>query len=142
MKHLKNVIKLMGVVAFVFYSSVAFAAEVNSTTKVIVEKPKPKPIPQYTISIVSPQPDETFQSSTQEFTVKVDIKPDLEKEDTVVILVDGSQSGEPISSTSITIPPLERGSHTIQAKIIQPKGKGAESNIVTMFQQRHSKLLP
>lgn len=104
--------------------------------------PKSKPIPQYTISFISPTSEETFQSSTMEMTVVVDVKPPLEKEDTVAIFVDGSQSGEAVNSTTITIPPLERGSHTLQAKIFQPKGKGAESETITIYQQRHSRLLP
>jgi len=102
----------------------------------------PKPIPQYTIKITSPQPEETFQNEAQSITVTVAITPELEPDDKVVIYVDGNPAGEPIHSTSISIPWLERGEHTLQAKIIQPKGRGATTDTITIFQQRTSKLLP
>lgn len=102
----------------------------------------PKPIPQYSIKIISPEPDETFQNAAQSITLTVAITPELADEDKVVALVDGNAVGEPSHTTNISLPWLERGSHTVQAKIIQPKGRGAETNIITIFQQRTSKLLP
>jgi hypothetical protein len=102
----------------------------------------PKLIPQYTIKITSPKPDETFQNSAQSITITVAITPELETDDKVVVFVDGNAVGDPIHSTSITLPWLERGSHTLQAKIIQPKGRGAATDVITIFQQRTSKLLP
>lgn len=107
----------------------------NTTTE-------PKPIPQYSIKLISPQPDETFQNEAQSITITVAVTPELESEDKVVAYVDGSAVGEPIHATSIALPWLERGSHTLQAKIIQPKGRGAETETITIFQQRTSKLLP
>lgn len=102
----------------------------------------PKPIPQYAIKIISPTPDETFQNSAQSITVTVSVSPELEPEDTVAALVDGNAVGEPIHSTDIALPWLARGSHTLQVKIIQPKGRGASTDVITIFQQRTSKLLP
>lgn len=101
-----------------------------------------KPIPQYSIKIISPQPDQTFQNAAQSITLIVAITPELADEDKVIAFVDGNAVGEPIHATDINLPWLERGSHTLQAKIIQPKGRGAETNIITIFQQRASKLLP
>jgi len=103
---------------------------------------KPKPIPHYVIKITSPQDQETFQNSTQSMTVTVSVTPELLPEDKVVIYVDGTASGEPTHSTSINIPWLPRGSHTLKAKIIQPKGQGAETNTITIFQQRSTRLIP
>jgi hypothetical protein len=78
----------------------------------------------------------------QDFSVSLSIQPDLDKEDSVVILVDGNQVGDPVNVASITVPRLERGSHTLQAKIIQPKGNGASSDTITIYQQRSSAKLP
>ena len=100
-----------------------------------------KAAPQYTIEIASPLNGETFQNSTDTITVSVTITPALEEEDNVAIVVDGAQSA-PAHSTSVSIPRLERGSHTLQAKVIQPKGSGASSALITVYQQRTSKLLP
>jgi hypothetical protein len=105
-------------------------------------RPTPKPIPQYSITITSPKPDETFQNEAESLTVTVKIIPTLEPEDKVIVYVDGSPVGVPIHATNIALPWLERGSHTLQAKIIQPKGRGATTDTITIFQQRVSKLLP
>ncbi|HEV2523860.1 MAG TPA: hypothetical protein VGU44_01850 [Gammaproteobacteria bacterium] len=102
----------------------------------------PKPIPQYVIKITSPQPEETFQNSAQSITITVVVTPELDPEDKVVALVDGIAVGEPIHSTDIALPWLARGSHTLQVKVIQPKGRGAATDVITIFQQRTSKLLP
>ena len=123
-----------------FYN--AALADDKTTPAVAPTIAEPKPIPQYAIKITSPKPDETFQNSSQSITITVVITPELEPEDKVVAFVDGNAVGEPIHSTSISLPWLERGSHTLQAKIIQPKGRGATTDIVTIFQQRTSKLLP
>ena len=103
---------------------------------------KPKPIPQYTISLTSPVAEQTFQSGDETIAVSVAVNPPLEPDDKVVILVDGQVVGDPSSSTSLILPWLERGEHTLQAKIIQPKGNGAETPVITIYQQRTSTLLP
>lgn len=98
--------------------------------------------PKYSIQIVSPQPGETFQNSTQELPVTVQVSPPLKADDTIVILVDGQQVTEPSKETTISTPWLPRGEHTVQAKVIQKEGPGAESQAVTFFQQRSSSQLP
>jgi hypothetical protein len=103
---------------------------------------KPKAPANYKISITNPTPEQTFQNDVQDFSVSLSIQPDLDKEDSVVILVDGNQVGDPVNVASITVPRLERGSHTLQAKIIQPKGNGASSDTITIYQQRSSAKLP
>lgn len=102
----------------------------------------PKVIPHYAIKIISPKPNETFQNSAQSITMTVAVTPELEPEDKIIVFVDGNPVGEPTYSTSLDLPWLARGSHTLHAKIIQPKGRGAETETITIFQQRKSKLLP
>ncbi len=123
-----------------FIGQVALAD--NAPTLTDTKNAPPKPIPQYTIKIASPAPEQTFQNEAQSINVSVNVTPALEQEDLIALYVDGTASGDPGSSATITTPWLERGSHTLQAKIIQPKGKGAESEVITIYQQRTSKLLP
>lgn len=59
----------------------------------------------------------------------------------IVLYIDGMQFGDPSESTTINTHRLDRGMHTLQAKIIQKNGPGAESQIVTIFQHRSSALL-
>src|SRR4051812_24123226 len=91
-----------------FVMSTAMAWGASASTPQVEQKP----IPQYSIHLESPKAEETFQSATQTLSVVVNVAPSLETGDSVVIFVDGKQSGEPSSSTSVTVPALERGSHT------------------------------
>lgn len=95
----------------------------------------------YTIKIVSPTSGETFQNSNQESQVSVAVTPALLEGDQLVISADGDVVGGPTNATTVTIPWLPRGSHTLQAKVIQKDGPGAESEPVTFFQQRTSAIL-
>ncbi|HXH54992.1 MAG TPA: hypothetical protein VNK03_04535 [Gammaproteobacteria bacterium] len=137
----KTLLSFSLLVIFGLFYNVALADDkIMPTTPSTIAAPKP--IPQYTIKITSPKPDETFQNSAQSITITVAVTPELKPEDKVVAFVDGNAVDEPIHSTSIALPWLERGSHTLQAKIIQPKGRGAATDVITIFQQRTSKLLP
>jgi hypothetical protein len=92
----------------------------------------------YYIRIVSPESEEKFQNSTQNLTVIVQVTPILEAQDKIQMYVDGLPAGDPQQGLSIELPWLPRGSHTLQAKIIQANGPGAESDVITIFQQRTS----
>ncbi len=115
-----------------------FAEETNIVHTDVVKKT----IPEYTIQIATPTSEQTFQNEAQSIAVTVNVVPKLEDGDSIILYVDGKECGEPTATTTLTTPWLERGSHTLQAKIIQPKGKGAESELITIYQQRTSKLLP
>ena len=49
------------------------------------------------------------------------LKPELKKGDSIVILLDGSKIGKG-SSTSMQLANLPRGTHTIQAAVVDSKG--------------------
>ena len=126
----------------VFMLSCMLGTLVHADTVQKLEPKKPKVPPNYTISITNPTSEQTFQNDVQDFSVSVDIKPELEKEDSVIVLVDGKEVGDPAHAPSVSVPRLDRGSHTLQAKIIQPKGKGATSETITIYQQRASVKMP
>ena len=94
----------------------------------------------YSIKIVSPKEGDTTHNE-EPLTISVSVTPGLEPDDTVDFLVDGESAGEPEHTTSISLPPLERGEHTLQAKLIGANGVKAESEIITLYQQKHSILL-
>ena len=100
-----------------------------------------KKIPEYTIVISNPADQQTITTAADTVDVSVTVTPDLAEKDTVTIHVDGTQALEPIHATTLTIPRLDPGTHTLQAKVIQPDGKGAESATITVFQQRISGIL-
>lgn len=93
--------------------------------------------PQYTIAISVPADQDTLTTTADSLNVSVTVTPDLEADDTVTLYVDGSASGDPTHGTSLSAPALARGSHTLQAKITQSNGAGAESQTITIYQQGH-----
>jgi len=96
---------------------------------------------QYVIDITDPAPDQTFHSDAESITVNVSVKPTLQTNDKIVILVDGQPNGDPTNATSFSLPTLERGSHTLQAEIVSADGSTTNSDEITIFQQQHSVLL-
>ncbi|MBP6103752.1 MAG: hypothetical protein KBD23_06435 [Gammaproteobacteria bacterium] len=112
--------------------------EITNTTTVET----PKVPPQYTIAISTPADQDTFTTTADSLNVSVMIIPELESDDTVTLYVDGSASGEPVHGTNLSAPALARGSHTLQAKINQKNGAGAESQSITVYQQGHGVTSP
>ena len=98
--------------------------------------------PQYTIAISVPADQDTLTTTADSLNVSVTVTPDLEADDTVTLYVDGSASGDPTHGTSLSAPALSRGSHTLQAKISQTNGAGAESQTITVYQQGHGVTSP
>lgn len=96
---------------------------------------------QYQINIISPEEDETFQNAAQSIRVLLEIFPALAPGDTVVLYVDGKQATDPTHDTFIMLPWLERGTHVLQAIILQQDGTRTESGPVQFFQQRTSRIL-
>lgn len=95
-----------------------------------------EPPAKYTIKITSPSDSETFQNDVQSLPVSVSVEPALKPDDDITVMVDGQQAVEPTQDTTINLPWMPRGSHTLQAKVIQKDGPGAESELITIFQQR------
>lgn len=111
----------------------------------------------YRINITTPADQETLDRDASVATVVgLTVTPLLHERDTLQLLLDGkvvsTQGGQPqdpsqtvprnIQVLSFTLPYLERGAHTIQAKVVGADGrdKGA-SSIITVYQQRVSTLL-
>lgn len=114
--------------------SLFFLVIISTFSPIVLSEEAAQPA-NYSIRITDPPNEQTFRNQ-QQVTVALDIIPGLQDGDAVVVLVDGKAVGEPVAATSITLPVLNRGSHTIQAKIIQPKGKGAVSQTITIFQHQ------
>ncbi len=102
----------------------------------------PKAPPQYTIAISTPTDQDTLTTTADNLNVVVIVTPDLEADDTVTLYVDGIASGDPTQGTRLSAPALARGSHTLQAKITQKNGAGAESPTITVYQQGHGVTSP
>ena len=90
----------------------------------------------YNISISSPQEGEAIWGNDGELPVSVDLQPklNLEKGEKLLISLDGAAIGEPQSSTSFTVPIIERGAHTLSVSLINEVGVTLATSLAVNFQ--------
>jgi hypothetical protein len=86
------------------------------------EVPRPEPRPEvFTYSrcvVESPPNDETFHY-VQPLTVSLAIEPGLQPEHRIQMYVDGAPRADwPAQGTAYTLPEMYRGTHTLQARIV------------------------
>ena len=87
----------------------------------------------YTLTIISPTPDQTFQRAADAFSANVQVKPDLKNGDRLVLLVDGKTSSDQIPAGE-----LDRGTHQLEAKVLSANGRVLTSKVVSFNVQQSS----
>ncbi len=89
------------------------------------------------VSITSPTADQVFVNNAEgTLPVSVQVKPDGSRKK-VQLLLDGSAAGAAAMATSFTLTNIDRGQHTVAAKLLDDNDKMlAESEPVTFFMQR------
>ena len=79
-------------------------------------------LPYTQFEIVSPADDEGVRSNNGAVNVSMNLAPSLHAKHAVVVSVNGQKVGKG-SSTSLTLQNLPRGTHTVQAAIVDESGK-------------------
>jgi len=121
-----------------FESKVTPQVKENSTKKSSKKSTNSQVIYQ-TLHIVSPKQEETIWSNPGVIMVNVDLKPALAKKDKLIVTVDGNKKGETTSGNSIELTGIDRGTHSIQAKIIDANGKVVKtSQSITVYLHKTS----
>ena len=95
-----------------------------------------------TIKIVSPENDTSIRQNAGNVSIKVAIEPYLfnERGDLLVIYMDGQEVARG-RDTSIQLIEVDRGTHVINAKIVDAKGVTIiEANSIQFTLHRHSRL--
>lgn len=105
---------------------------------------KPDDKPAYkSCRLTSPQPDQTYGNEVESLSVDVELQPRLQKGDRVQFYLDGAPWGEPIRGLHKQLFTMERGTHTVEAEVINAdKRKLIASEKVTFHIKRTSKLGP
>lgn len=99
----------------------------------IASTPKPQGTAQFALSIESPTPEETYREANPQITLAVSVLPGLISGYGFIYAVNGqAQNEEPIDQTSYAITGLERGSHTLSATLVNPKGDSIATSSVTV----------
>lgn len=84
----------------------------------------------YTLTIISPTPDQIYHRGSDAFSANVQVKPNLRKGDHLITLVDG-KPGNGGSAEE-----MERGQHQFEAKVVNASGRVLTSQSVSFFVQQ------
>jgi hypothetical protein len=96
-------------------------------------------------AIASPAPEATIRDNTGSVPLRLRIEPALQTDlgHRIQYQVDGVDQQEPTAATGITFSNLDRGSHTLSAKLLDADGAVLKSAApVTIFVHRPSVNLP
>jgi|GEM_PF-368426 len=85
-----------------------------------------------TLEIISPANDEGIRANDGVMSVSVKSSPALQNEHSLVVLVDGKEYATS-NSNSITLNGLERGTHSLQVRIVNSDGSVIKSSATTTF---------
>ncbi|MEX2523364.1 MAG: DUF4124 domain-containing protein [Gammaproteobacteria bacterium] len=103
------------------------------------EPPESKPPPRYKeVAITSPQNDEAIRANSGNITISMSVNPSLRPGDSLVLTMDGKEiaSGR---STSVSLENVDRGTHSLSARVVGRGGKTlASSEPVKFHLLRHS----
>lgn len=106
-------------------------------------------ITNYTIEITQPKNGDVLSTDLTSIDVSCSIDPSLNKKDRIQFLLNGEPYGSLSTSTSISMTSPEgrmsRGEYSVQALVVSaedPTKVKGQSDVVTVYQRRHSILLP
>lgn len=106
------------------------------------QKPSPLPeltgdAPKYNIEIIEPKDQATIRNNQGYVSVMLHVTPELQEGDKLQMIFDGKALGEPQPSTVFALKDVNRGSHTLAAKLVNSAGKTVKtSDSITIFMQR------
>ena len=92
------------------------------------------------LEFIAPKPNQAIRANDGEVSAMISVKPPLKAGHQIVFTLDGKEVSRGVMRTS-NFSNLPRGSHTVNARIIDQKGKSLKSTSVTFNVQRFSKLL-
>lgn len=111
------------------------AEEVRVPTPSLYEAPRlPAPAggapsaasgPRYSqVAVILPENDATIRDNTGQVRVEVRVVPALDSRagDRVLILLDDQIQGGPLATTRVTLAGVDRGTHTLQARVVDADG--------------------
>lgn len=82
-----------------------------------------KPFKYKSVRIVSPEDDSAIEHGPGNFSVTAKIKPQLRNNDKIQLFIDGEAHGQPGKSSTWALKNVFRGTHVLQVKVINEKGK-------------------
>ncbi|HEC72967.1 MAG TPA: DUF4124 domain-containing protein [Methylophaga aminisulfidivorans] len=99
-------------------------------------------VPDYVINITSPADNESIWVNNGDVKVTMTVEPSLDKErgDGIVLLLDGNSAAGPQTTLSYQFSNLSRGSHQLEAKVVNNQGEEITSSSITFHLHQASQL--
>jgi len=94
-----------------------------------------------TFEIAQPKNDETIRSNEGVVSVSLSLSPTLAEGDAIQVFVDGNKLGGDVKSTQFTLKDLNRGTHTLQAKIVNADGNILKNASSINFHLRQASII-
>ncbi len=98
-------------------------------------------VPNYQVEIMSPQDDEAVRSNAGIVNINAKVEPTLsaDRNDQIILKLDGRILGQPSSSQNFTLTDIDRGTHTLQVAVVDKSGNLLKTSTPVSFHlQRHS----
>jgi len=75
------------------------------------------------LAVTSPVADEGVRANDGNVVVSLALDPPLGSGHGIVLMLDGQQVGDPVTSLSLGLPNLDRGTHQVAAAVVDASGK-------------------
>ncbi len=85
------------------------------------------------MTIVQPKMNETIRSNSGDVPVSIDLKPGLQRGDTITLYLDGKEVLKGSTQTTVTLTGIDRGSHTLRATVFDKNGVAVISSRSVIF---------
>lgn len=106
-----------------------------------VTDPEDRPNDGYSeFQLSEPAPNQTFRTDAGEVNIAILLKPALAQGHEIQLIVDGRPLKDKFSSTQLMLSAVGRGSHTLQAKIVDAQGETYALTQVVNFHIRKAPL--
>ena len=124
--------------------SVYTPAPVPGATRSPAAGAEVSPESEYEVFEVSaPAADETIRNNEGKVTVSLRLEPTLRESDMIELFIDGNKITGELRSPVVTLSNLNRGTHSVKARVIDASGKELiSSESVTFHLRRESRLFP
>ena len=94
-----------------------------------------------TFEIVQPENDATIRSNEGVVAVSLMLSPGLAEGDAIQIFVDGNKLKGELTSTQFTLNDLNRGTHSLEVKVVDAKGNTLKSAPSINFHLRKASII-
>lgn len=101
------------------------------------------PVNYASFAFVSPANDTTVRDNAGNIAIQLSVDPPLRQGHSIALTIDGTPAEKTVQATTFTLSDVNRGTHTLQAAIVDSEGNTLiETQTTTVHMQRISILSP